>query len=517
MTVETVNDDGTPVVRSGPYNGNGITTVFGYNFLITSATDIKVTRQNANLSEDILTLTTDYTVTGIGSEAGGTIVLVDAADAPTGSKLVIQLDMDFKQSTDYSNQGRIQLALLETSLDRLTLTCRQLRESMLRAVTIDSFGTANLAQLRTNVNALAAIEAQITTVAANIANVNTVSANMADIDAIIANLIAVQNAAANAIAAANSATAASNSATAASNSATAAAAASADFLNYGLGVAGAPVLLANIDATNIKAGVYFFDGTTLGTYPTGIVAADTGLIELWRQAAGTALMELHHATSDKVFRRRMTASVWGAWREVISANQNAVEGDILYRSATAWTRLAKGSALQVLRQNAGLTAPEWGSVKGTSNVAVTTSGTTHDLTGVPTTAMFFTLHCLQVSLSGSGGWRVQLLDAAGSPITAGYTSTFATTDGVTVATSAGPANAFQVYQVAGVENFTGRMNFARVPGTDDWIQDHVGRRSGSQTVMGGGFIAAGNVTGVRLLPSGAYTFDSGSAFISWEA
>lgn len=34
-------------------------------------------------------------------------------------------------------------------------------------------------------------------------------------------------------------------------------------------------------------------------------------------------------------------------------------GDILYFNGTNWVRLAKGTALQYLRQNAGLTAPEW--------------------------------------------------------------------------------------------------------------------------------------------------------------
>lgn len=35
------------------------------------------------------------------------------------------------------------------------------------------------------------------------------------------------------------------------------------------------------------------------------------------------------------------------------------QGDLIYRNATAWTRLPKGTAGQLLRQNAGLTAPEW--------------------------------------------------------------------------------------------------------------------------------------------------------------
>ena len=36
-----------------------------------------------------------------------------------------------------------------------------------------------------------------------------------------------------------------------------------------------------------------------------------------------------------------------------------VAGDIMYSNGTDWVRLAKGTALQVLRTNAGATAPEW--------------------------------------------------------------------------------------------------------------------------------------------------------------
>lgn len=43
--------------------------------------------------------------------------------------------------------------------------------------------------------------------------------------------------------------------------------------------------------------------------------------------------------------------------EIAIASQ--AEGDILYFNGTAWVKLAKGAALQYLRQNAGLTAPEY--------------------------------------------------------------------------------------------------------------------------------------------------------------
>lgn len=153
----------------------------------------------------------------------------------------------------------------------------------------------------------------------------------------------------------------------------AAASAASGYATYGLGITGNATLLANIDATNIGAGTYRFDNTTTGTYPTGVAAVDGGIVEHWRQASGAAMQMLYHATTDRIFHRRMAASAWGTWRENITANQGATEGDILYRGASAWTRLAKGTAGQVLRQNTGLTAPEWASSGGRVLLATKTA------------------------------------------------------------------------------------------------------------------------------------------------
>ena len=154
----------------------------------------------------------------------------------------------------------------------------------------------------------------------------------------------------------------------------AAASAASGFAAYGIGITGNADLLANLDATNIGAGLYRFDGTTTGTYPTGVAAADTGLVEHWRQASGTAMQFLYHATTDRIFHRRMASSSWGTWRENITANQGATEGDMLYRTSTAWTRLAKGTAGQFLKMNAGATAPEW--VTGAGGWALVSSSST---------------------------------------------------------------------------------------------------------------------------------------------
>lgn len=128
---------------------------------------------------------------------------------------------------------------------------------------------------------------------------------------------------------------------------------------YGVGVTGDAPLISDLDSSTTPAGIYRFDGTTIGTYPGGVTAGDTGAVELWRQTALLAMMEMHHAVSDRVFRRRMTAGTWGTWREVINVNQATVEGDVIYRGPSSFNRLAKGTAGQVLQMNPGATAPEW--------------------------------------------------------------------------------------------------------------------------------------------------------------
>lgn len=135
--------------------------------------------------------------------------------------------------------------------------------------------------------------------------------------------------------------------------------AASGYASFGIGITGNAEVLANLDATNIGAGTYRFDGTTIGTFPTGVTAANTGLVEHWRQAGATAMQFLYHATTDRIFHRRMASSVWGAWRENITTNQGAVEGDLIFRGASAWTRLAKGTAGQGLSMNAAATAPAW--------------------------------------------------------------------------------------------------------------------------------------------------------------
>lgn len=109
MTVSTENR------LSGPYNGNGATTTFRYDFRIILDGHLLVVLTDADGVSTTLTLNVDYTVSGVGDEEGGSI---EAISAPaTGETITILRNLPFTQDTDLENQGAFQAQTIEDALD----------------------------------------------------------------------------------------------------------------------------------------------------------------------------------------------------------------------------------------------------------------------------------------------------------------------------------------------------------------------------------------------------------------
>lgn len=189
----------------------------------------------------------------------------------------------------------------------------------------------------------------------------------------------------------------------------AAAASAAGFATFGIGITGNATLLANLDATGTGAGVYRFDGATTGTFPSGILASDTGLVSIWRQASNTAIMEISAPSMGaRGFRRRLSGGVWAAWREQVIIDQGAADGDTIYRTAGSWTRLAKGTAGQLLGMNAGATAPAYGSFAYTDLTATRAVNTDYTNGG--------RLRVITIALSSSSNTATASLLVAGTEV-----------------------------------------------------------------------------------------------------
>ena len=116
MTVSTEVDH-------NDYTGNGVTTSFPYTFRIFQKTDLLV--QVVDLSENItvLTLDTDYSVTGAGTYSGGSVVL--SSPLANGWQISISRELPATQQTDLRNQGKFFAEVHEDAFDKLTMLIQQ--------------------------------------------------------------------------------------------------------------------------------------------------------------------------------------------------------------------------------------------------------------------------------------------------------------------------------------------------------------------------------------------------------
>ena len=117
-----------------PYNGNGITTVFPIPFRFLVNDDIVVVRVDAAGVETTLVYTTDYTLTGAGGEAGGTVTMLVAP--ASGTRLIIYRDTDIVQETDYISGDPFPAETHERALDRLTMIAQEIGSDADRAIKV---------------------------------------------------------------------------------------------------------------------------------------------------------------------------------------------------------------------------------------------------------------------------------------------------------------------------------------------------------------------------------------------
>lgn len=112
--------------RSGPYNGNASTTVFAYDFKILDQAHLVVTLTSSAGVEAVKTLTTHYTVSGVGGASGGNVTMVTAP--ASGEKLTITRSVPLTQLIDLQNRGGTQPSVLESAYDKLTQIVQDFNE-----------------------------------------------------------------------------------------------------------------------------------------------------------------------------------------------------------------------------------------------------------------------------------------------------------------------------------------------------------------------------------------------------
>jgi len=165
---------------------------FAYTFQVDADSEIVVQVQDASGNVTTKTLTADYTVSGAGNAAGGTVTFVTAPAAT--DTIAITRSIDIEQPVDLQNRGSVAPEVLEELFDDFTRIIQTLDEEVSRSVKVNVFDTSDIDQLLLDIEVLSGISGNISTVAGIAGNVTTVagiSANVTTVAGIAANVTTV--------------------------------------------------------------------------------------------------------------------------------------------------------------------------------------------------------------------------------------------------------------------------------------------------------------------------------------
>jgi len=122
------------------YSGDGSTTVFAYTFKVFNASDLVVIkRTDSTGSESVQTITTNYTVSGVGNANGGNVTFVTAP--ATGETVVIRRTSAQTQTTDYTPNDPFPASAHEEALDKLTFMVQEQQEELDRSIKVSRTNT----------------------------------------------------------------------------------------------------------------------------------------------------------------------------------------------------------------------------------------------------------------------------------------------------------------------------------------------------------------------------------------
>ena len=177
MTIETT-------VNKTIQSGNGSNKDFDFAFEIPDEDSLSLTKRGSDGTETAIT--TNFTVTGIGDEAGGTVNYPTSGSALTSQeKLIIKRVISLKQLENLRNQGDYSLEDIEDALDRAVMMCQQLQEQVDRCLKL------NLTSSSTYVSVDDFVANRLLVVSADGQSIEMSSAEYGSIDAYLSTLVAI--------------------------------------------------------------------------------------------------------------------------------------------------------------------------------------------------------------------------------------------------------------------------------------------------------------------------------------
>ena len=111
-------------VSYSQWTGNGVADTFDYDFKISAESHLKVTTTDLGGADTVLVLSSDYTVSGVGDDGGGSITLVAGA-LTSGFTILLEDNVPASQEVPFGNQSSFSGSLHETAFDKVTRIARK--------------------------------------------------------------------------------------------------------------------------------------------------------------------------------------------------------------------------------------------------------------------------------------------------------------------------------------------------------------------------------------------------------
>lgn len=118
------------------YNGDGVSVTFPFPYYFLQNTDLDV-----YVGGVLQTLTTNYSASGAGNLAGGSVTFVLPPGVGVGNVVIIR-DPDQLQQTSYPSNNSFPSKAQETALDKLTMLVQRIRDLLGRTVALPDSDTS---------------------------------------------------------------------------------------------------------------------------------------------------------------------------------------------------------------------------------------------------------------------------------------------------------------------------------------------------------------------------------------
>ena len=123
------------------YSGNGSTTAFNYTFKISAESEMEVIIRSAAGTETVKSLTTHYTISGVGNAGGGAVTFQSAHIPVSGETVILRRETAQTQAMDLIDNDPMSAETIETAHDKAIAITQELQEQIDRSIKLSRTNT----------------------------------------------------------------------------------------------------------------------------------------------------------------------------------------------------------------------------------------------------------------------------------------------------------------------------------------------------------------------------------------